>query len=105
MRVVAPSSLLLLLPAVCGQGYLSQPLPSFKRSMDRTAFDALLTLRAAQNWVSPSISDLINSVVATCGHTFPTGRPVDTRAMRSMKWQNDELHVGFSHDVGSMDWA
>lgn len=98
MRVLMPL-LVLLAPCASAQGFLSQPRPAFKRSVAATAFDARMTQQAAQNWVAPAISDLINAVVAGCGHTFVRAKPVDARALHSMKWQNDELRVGFSHDV------
>lgn len=109
-----------------GADRLVQPAPTFARHRN-DSFAAVLTQAvdpafdvAFQNktWDVPqdtvktftaafaqsrfkSLGGMINSVVPTCGDTLISGTPVNTTALTSMIWQNDEAHMGFSHHVRS----
>ncbi|RLN96906.1 hypothetical protein BBJ28_00018649 [Nothophytophthora sp. Chile5] len=117
MKVLSVVSLVLLTHEANAHGYLSQPAADFPNGIE-TKYNALLTessdpafaglkwndspeantamfTRSFPNSRFKSLKALLDTAAPDCGNTVLTGSPVDVSSMGSMKWQNDQEHMGF----------
>ncbi|RLN06673.1 hypothetical protein BBJ28_00018221 [Nothophytophthora sp. Chile5] len=106
------------LDCVSAHGYISDPAASFLDASKKTSYVKTITADVSaafqgQNWgwggeaavaaftaTFPSagyasLRAMLDQHVSDCGNTRADVSPVDVAGKTSMKWQNDEEHVGF----------